>query len=220
MLKAAIFDMDGLLIDSERIIMQGCIAAAANIGVTYTEQQYVQLVGRVWSDASRLMAEQLQGEHIMQQVITGLNDFLAARNHVFPLKPGVEALLQHYRAQGVVCSVASSSPIPHITHRLSQTGVLDYFAHVTSGQEVTRGKPHPDIYLLALDKLGLQAADCIAFEDSEPGAQAAVAAGLRVVMVPDIKAPSAAIRQQVFHVADSLQDWLQAHANIMASART
>lgn len=218
MIKAAIFDMDGLLIDSERIIMQGCIAAAAQIGITYTEAQYVQLVGRVWSDASRLMAEQLNGEVAMQQVIQGLNDFLAARNHVFPLKPGVEALLQHYRNQGVVCSVASSSPIPHITHRLGHTGVLDYFAHVTSGQEVTRGKPHPDIYLLALQKLGLPAEDCIAFEDSEPGAEAAVAAGLRVVMVPDIKAPSAAIRQQVFHVADSLHHWLAQHADILDCA--
>ncbi|MFQ6334046.1 HAD family hydrolase [Methylophilus sp. 3sh_L] len=215
MIKAAIFDMDGLLIDSERIIMQGCIEAAASIGITYTEQQYVQLVGRIWSDSSRIMAEQLNGEHHMQQVIAGLNTFLDARNHVFPLKTGVLELLQFYRDAGVICSVASSSPIPHITHRLSHTGVLDYFDHITSGQEVQRGKPNPDIYLLALEKLGLQADECIAFEDSELGAQAAIAAGLRVIVVPDLKQPGDLVRAQAFHVVESLQHWHQNHEVMM-----
>lgn len=215
MIKAAIFDMDGLLIDSERIIMQGCIEAAASIGITYTKQQYVQLVGRIWSDSSRIMAEQLNGEHNMQQVIAGLNRFLDARDHLFPLKTGVLELLQYYREVGITCSVASSSPIPHITHRLSHTGVLDYFAHVTSGQEVQRGKPNPDIYLLALEKLGLPADECIAFEDSELGAQAAIAAGLRVIVVPDLKQPGDLVRVQAFHVVESLQHWREQHDSLM-----
>lgn len=206
--------MDGLLIDSERIIMQGCIEAAQRIGIAYTQAQYVELVGRIWSDSSRIMAEQLGGEHHMQQVITGLNTFLDARNHVFPLKSGVIALLQYYREAGVICSVASSSPIPHIEHRLSYTGVLDYFQHVTSGQEVARGKPNPDIYLLALEKLGLQAEECIAFEDSELGAQAAIAAGLRVIVVPDLKQPSTVVRSQAHQVVESLQHWLENHADL------
>lgn len=210
-IKAAIFDMDGLLIDSERIIMQGCIEAAAQIGITYTQAEYVELVGRVWSDSTRIMTQQLGGEHNMQQVINGLNTFLDTRNHVFPLKAGALELLQFYRAQGVVCGVASSSPMTHITHRLTHTGVLDYFSHLTSGQEVKRGKPNPDIYLLALQKLGLTADECIAFEDSELGAQAAIAAGLRVVVVPDLKSPSDFVCARAYHVAESLQHWLQNH---------
>lgn len=215
MIKAAIFDMDGLLIDSERIIMQGCMAAAAAIGMTYRQEDYVALVGRVWSDASRIMAAQLGGEDNMQQVITGLEQFLAARNHVFPLKAGVNELLAFYQARGIRCSVASSSPMPHITHRLSHTGVLDYFSHLTSGQEVQRGKPNPDIYLLALEKLGLQAEECIAFEDSELGAQAAIAAGLRVIVVPDLKQPSTQVRSQAHQVVESLQYWLAHHDTLM-----
>lgn len=204
--------MDGLLIDSERIIMQGCIEAASRIGITYTQAQYVELVGRIWSDSSRIMAEQLGGEAAMQQVISGLNTFLDARNHVFPLKSGVPALLEYYRAAGVVCSVASSSPIPHIEHRLTHTGVRDYFHHVTSGQEVKRGKPNPDIYLLALEKLGMAAEECIAFEDSELGAQAAIAAGLRVIVVPDLKQPGELVRAQAHQVVESLEYWLEHHA--------
>ncbi len=214
MIKAAIFDMDGLLIDSERIIMQGCIAAAASIGIRYTQAEYVELVGRIWSDSSRIMAAQLGGEDNMQHVIAGLNDFLEARDHAFPLKEGVLPLLAYYRTQGVVCTVASSSPIPHITHRLRHTGVLDYFAHITSGQEVQRGKPSPDIYLLALQKLGLPAEYCIAFEDSELGAQAAIAAGLRVVVVPDLKQPGEYVRQHAYQVVESLTHWMLAHEQL------
>lgn len=206
--------MDGLLIDSERIIMQGCIEAAATIGITYTQTEYVELVGRVWSDSTRLMTQQLGGEENFQHVMQGLNAYLDARDHAFPLKDGVQALLAHYQSHGISCSVASSSPIPHITHRLTHTGVLDYFSHVTSGQEVKRGKPHPDIYLLALDKLGLQADECIAFEDSELGAQAAIAAGLRVVVVPDLRQPSEQVRANAHQVVESLQHWLRDHEHL------
>lgn len=214
MIKAAIFDMDGLLIDSERIIMQGCIQAAASIGITYTQAEYVELVGRVWSDSTRLMTQQLGSEANFQHVMQGLNAFLDARDHTFPLKSGAHALLQHYQSQGVVCSVASSSPMPHITHRLTHTGVLNYFSHVTSGQEVKRGKPNPDIYLLALEKLGMHADECIAFEDSELGAQAAIAAGLRVVVVPDLRQPSEQVRAGAHQVVESLQHWLTHHETL------
>ncbi|KQT41497.1 MULTISPECIES: HAD family phosphatase [unclassified Methylophilus] len=215
MIKAAIFDMDGLLIDSERIIMQGCIQAAASIGITYTQAEYVELVGRIWADSTRLMTQQLGSEENFQHVMQGLNTYLDACNHVFPLKSGALELLKYYQAQGIICSVASSSPTSHITHRLTHTGVLDYFSHVTSGQEVTRGKPNPDIYLLALQKLGLQADECIAFEDSELGAQAAIAAGLRVVVVPDLRQPSDLVRAQAFHVVGSLHHWHQNHDTLM-----
>lgn len=206
--------MDGLLIDSERIIMQGCIEAAAQIGMTYTEAQYVELVGRVWSDSSRIMTQQLGGEDAMQAVIQGLNAFLDARDHVFPLKHGAHALLQCYQSQGVQCGVASSSPLSHITHRLTHTGVIDYFSHLTSGQEVERGKPNPDIYWLAMEKLGVTADECIAFEDSELGARAAIAAGLRVVVVPDLKAPSDFVQAHAHRVVDSLESWLTHHQSL------
>lgn len=208
-IKAAIFDMDGLLIDSERIIMQACIEAARQVGISYTQAEYTELVGRGWADSSRIMADQLGGTANLELVMQGLDSLLAASNHVFPLKPGALSLVQHYQAQGVVCSVASSSPMQHITHRLSHVGMLEYFHHLTSGHEVSRGKPHPDIYLLALEKQGLAADECIAFEDSEQGAQAAIAAGIRVVVVPDLKQPSEFVRARAHAVVESLQYWLQ-----------
>lgn len=207
-IKAAIFDMDGLLIDSERIIMQACIFAAKQVGITYTQAEYVELIGCAGPDSTRIMVEQLGGVANFNQVMQGLDTLLAEHNHAFPLKEGAMDLLKHYQSNNVICSVASSSPIHHITHRLSHVGVFDYFNHITSGQEVTRGKPSPDIYLLAVKKLGLEAEECIAFEDSENGARAAIAAGLKVVVVPDLKQPSDYVREHCHQVLASLADWL------------
>jgi beta-phosphoglucomutase-like phosphatase (HAD superfamily) len=206
--KAAIFDMDGLLIDSERIIMQACIQAAKAVGITYTQAEFVELIGRSSPDASRMMAEQLNGVENLSKVGEGVERILSARNHVFPLKSGVVELLQYYQSNNVICSVASSSPIAHIEHRLSHAGVLDYFSSITSGQEVANGKPSPDIYLLAINRLGISAEECIAFEDSEPGAHAAITAGLKVVVVPDLKQPSDFVKQNSFRVVESLADYL------------
>ncbi|MES1987722.1 MAG: HAD family phosphatase [Pseudomonadota bacterium] len=206
--KAAIFDMDGLLIDSERIIMQACITAAQRVGITYTHAEYVELIGRAGPDSTRIMVEQLGGVSNFNLVMKGLDALLAERNNTFPLKHGASELLKHYQDNNIICCVASSSVTHHIRHRLSQVGVLDYFSHITSGQEVTRGKPNPDIYLLAVNKLGLKAEECIAFEDSETGARAAIAAGLRVVVVPDLKQPSEFVVQNSHLTIESLNDWL------------
>ncbi len=200
--------MDGLLIDSERIIMQACIQAANDVGIDYSQAEFVELIGRSSTDASRIMAEQLGGVDILDRVSTSVNTILSQRNHVFPLKAGAVALLNHYQSQRICCGVASSSPIQHIQHRLSHVNVLDYFSTITSGQEVSNGKPSPDIYLLAIQKLGVTVDECIAFEDSEPGARAAIAAGLKVVVVPDLKQPSAFVRENCFKLVDSLDNYL------------
>jgi len=200
--------MDGLLIDSERIIMQACISAAQQVGITYTQAEYVELIGRAGPDSTRIMTAQLGGTERFNLVMQGLDAQLASLNNTFPLKPGVRALLQHYQAHDIVCSVASSSATHHITQRLNQVGVSDYFHHITSGQEVERGKPNPDIYLLAVKKLGIPADACIAFEDSEMGARAAIAAGLKVVVVPDLIQPSDFVTKHSYQVVDSLVSYL------------
>lgn len=210
--------MDGLLIDSERIIMQACITAAQQVGITYTRDEYVELIGRAGPDSTRIMIEQLNGVENFNRVMQGLDALLAQRNHVFPLKPGALALLKHYHGNQIVSSVASSSPMHHITHRLNHVGVLDYFSHLTNGQEVERGKPNPDIYLLAVRKLGLSPEECLAFEDSEMGARAAIAAGLKVVVVPDLLQPSDYVRTHCHQVVESLQDWLDSIAPDKLSA--
>ncbi len=207
-IKAAIFDMDGLLIDSERIIMQACIQAAQQVGITYTQAQYVALIGRAAPDSTHIMTEQLGDSTRFNQVMEGLDAQMVTINNTFPLKIGAQQLLEHYREKNIICSVASSSSKQHIAHRLSQVGLSGYFQQITSGQEVALGKPKPDIYLLALKKLGLTAEECIAFEDSEMGARSAIAAGLKVVVVPDLQQPSDFVTQHSHRVVGSLTHYL------------
>lgn len=202
--KAAIFDMDGLLIDSERIIMQACIAAATEVGIPYSQAQFIELIGRNATDSTRVMTEQLGGEANFNQVLQRVDSMLAARPTPFPLKTGALETIEFFHQQAIPCAVASSSYKNIIQTRLTLVGVFDYFSAITSGDEVSNGKPHPDIYLLALKKLGYQADDCIAFEDSELGARAAIAAGLKVIVVPDLKTPSDFVQENCFMIAESL----------------
>lgn len=211
--------MDGLLIDSERMIMQACIAAAKEIGITYTQAEYVELIGRAWPDSTRIMTQQLGSEENFQHVMQCINASMDNDGNAFPLKTGALSLLQYYKANKISCGVASSSPISHIKERLTAVGVLDYFSAITSGHEVENGKPNPDIYLLAMQRLQVSASECIAFEDSEPGAMAAIAAGLRVVIVPDLKQPRDDVKEASFTVVDSLEDFMAIHTECSAGAK-
>lgn len=206
MFKAAIFDMDGLLIDSERIIMQACILAASELGINYTQSDYVQLIGRSAPDSTQVMTMQLGGVNNFTKVMKRVDEILADSGNYFPLKIGALEIVKHFHAQGIPCGVASSSYQDIIKCRLSKVGILKYFSAITSGDEVERGKPHPDIYLLAIEKLGIPAEACIAFEDSELGARAAIAAGLKVVVVPDLKQPSDYVRENCYQVLNSLAE--------------
>jgi beta-phosphoglucomutase-like phosphatase (HAD superfamily) len=107
-------------------------------------------------------------------------------------------------AAGVPCAVASSTLRAEVQRRLANARLLDCFDVVCGGDEVTRGKPHPDIYALAVQRLGAVAAETLAFEDSGHGAQAALAAGLQVVVVPDLKPPESAWQSRSLAVLDSL----------------
>lgn len=206
MFKAAIFDMDGLLIDSERIIMQACILAASELGISYTQSDYIQLIGRSAPDSNQVMITQLGGVNNFTKVMKRVDEILAVSGNYFPLKIGALEIVQHFHAQGIPCGVASSSYQDIIRYRLSKVGILEYFSVITSGDEVERGKPHPDIYLLAIKKLGVSAEACIAFEDSEFGAHAAITAGLKVVVVPDLKQPSDYVNENCYQVLNSLAD--------------
>ena len=204
--RAAIFDMDGLLINSERIIMQACMLAASEFGISYTQSDYVELIGRAAPDSTRVMTAQLGGASNFANVMQRVDEILEVSDNYFPLKIGALEIVKHFHTQGIPCGVASSSYQNIIKDRLSKVGILEYFSIITSGDEVVRGKPHPDIYLLAIEKLGIPAQECIAFEDSEFGARAAIAAGLEVVVVPDLKQPSDYVRENCYQVLNSLSE--------------
>jgi HAD superfamily hydrolase (TIGR01509 family) len=209
--RAAIFDMDGLLIDSERAITEAWLAGAKALGFTLEREDFVQVIGLAGPESDAYLTRLLGGERPFLAIAAHARAALEAADRdapTFPLKPGAAALLAALARAGVPLAVASSSRVEEIHRRLGRVGVLGHFRAIAGGDEVPRGKPDPAVYLLAAQRLGVAPADCIAFEDSENGARAAQAAGVRVVVVPDLKRPADEVLARAHGVIDSLQDAL------------
>ena len=206
--KAAIFDMDGLLIDSERAISAAWIEGARALGFDLKMSDFVKVIGTASQQSTAMLIDMLGSEDAMRATAAKAQAMLpqAGGHPVFPLKPGALPLLEALRAAGIPCAVASSSSVGEIRHRLGHVDVLKYFRSFSGGDEVTHGKPDPALYLLAAARLDVAPEDCIAFEDSENGARAAQAAGVRVVIVPDLKQPPADVAARAHGVMVSLAE--------------
>lgn len=210
MYKAAIFDMDGLLIDSERAVRDAWLQVARRNNVALTEAQYLQVVGRNEADSKAILGGIFGGKSPFEEarrcVDLLLSEGEAARGHA--VKPGAVALLSRLRARAVPCGVASSTRISEVRRRLDQARMLAYFGAICGGDEVAKGKPGPDLFLLISRRLGVKAEDCLVFEDSAHGAIGALAAGMSAVIVPDLNMPGADIRANCVAVLQSLEQAL------------
>ena len=206
--KAAIFDMDGLLIDSERAISQAWIEGARALGFRLEMADFMSVIGTATQQSTAILIDLLGSEEAMRATAAKAHALLpqAGGGPVFPLKTGALPLLEALHAAGIPCGVASSSAVAEIRHRLGHVDVLKYFKCITGGDEVTHGKPDPALYLLAAARLGQAPEDCIAFEDSENGARSAQSAGVRVVIVPDLKPPPDDVAARAHGVIGSLAE--------------
>ncbi len=203
---AAVFDMDGLLLDSERPVRDAWMQVAAEFGVPLTPAAYLDLIGLDHRESTLRLRAIFGDDALLADANRRASALLAERfgDKPFDVKPGARRLLESLRCARIPCAVASSTQRAEIGHRLTRAGLLDFFAAVCGGDEVVRGKPEPDIYLLAVERLGAKAATTLAFEDSGHGALAALAAGLGVVVVPDLKPPEPAWQARSVAVLESL----------------
>lgn len=210
MYTTAIFDMDGLLLDSERPIRDAWEAVLTGMGRVYDHQLYLSAVGRNLAD-TRMLFTQGHGDgfdfdEALAQVRLRLAD--TVEHSGFAVKPGAHGLLAELTGRGVRRAVASSTALDRIGQRLSKSGLLDRFEALAGGNEVQRGKPEPDIFLLAAARLGVAPETCLVFEDSSYGAQGALAAGMGVVLVPDLKSPTEEIERRAVRILGSLEEAL------------
>jgi HAD superfamily hydrolase (TIGR01509 family) len=189
--SAAIFDMDGLLLDSERPIRDAWLQVAAQSGLPLTDDIYLQWVGRREADIKKQYGDyfgpQLSFAEASDRVRALVSERYAAEG--CRVKAGAVELLARLSGRGIPCCVASSTRREEVHRRLERAGLRDFFDSITGGDEVSRGKPHPDLFFLAAKRLGVSPCHCLVFEDSEHGAQGAVAAGMSAVIVPDLKQP-------------------------------
>ena len=205
-MRGAIFDMDGLLIDSERLWQKTWYELAAEMGLTLADTfpgdmcgtggEHTRAVIRAYyhvDDPEALLRACTERVHRLQ------------RKGV-PLKPGVETILRGLRSEGYRIAVASSSPMDMIERNLSTNGVREYFDALTSGSEVAHCKPEPDVVLLAAERLGVPPEACYVFEDSLSGIEAGWRAGCRAVMIPDLIRPTERAREHCFGVYGDLAE--------------
>ncbi len=182
-LRGLIFDFDGLIVDTETATLEAWRQVHAEDGFDADPRVLHAVVGHV-DVVADLWAAYPPG-HDRASLAARFLTLTRERCRLAPVLPGVVALLDAARAAGLPLAVASNSSHRHVDAHLAARGLLDRFATVVCREDVPRGKPAPDLYLEALSRLELDADEAIAFEDSLPGHEAAAAAGLRVVVVPN-----------------------------------
>jgi len=207
-IQAVIFDMDGLMLDTERPVQACCQAAADQLGFELDADYYHQaLVGRGWAESDAALMARF-GENFPLEKFKASFERLwmtHVKTHGIDRKPGVLELLTILQTRRVPVAVATSTHRQEAELFLTVAALRDRFQVVVTGDEVARGKPQPDIYLEAARRLRVPPDACIALEDSNAGVLAASQAGMLTLMVPDAgRMPSPEARGAAYAVCDSL----------------
>ena len=191
-IRAVLFDMDGLLLDTESVVLECFREACAAQGLTKKEHVFYHCIGLRRVDSWFVLERELGNLLDLDLFDADWDRRINARlSKQVPVKPGVEQLLKYLGETGVPTVVATSTPTDIAVANLKMAGLFDYIKAVLGGEQVENGKPNPEIYLKAAGLAGHDACECAAFEDSDPGTLAAVRSGALTVQVPDLRPPSA-----------------------------
>lgn len=208
MIKAVIFDMDGVLLDTEKHYYAGWCQAATEAGFAFTGEHALMLRSCDARLASKMMQDIFGSSFDYYKIRERRREIVAERIAAYGLleKPGIHEILGFLRAQGMKSAVATATGIELTTQHLQSIGVYDLFDRIVSAKQVANGKPAPDVYLYACEQIGENPADCIAVEDSPNGILSAYRAGCKPVMVPDLTQPDEALWKYLYAKADTLTD--------------
>lgn len=201
--------MDGLLLSTEPIYFECYRQAAKSYGVEFPFELYESCVGISTEEAARLIDHHFKGTinvtQLYQLTYQNFEDYVRQGGEI-PFRPGAQQAVEFFYNRGLTLAVASSNIRRWVKGLLGKKKILNYFSVVVTSQDVSNPKPDPEIYLTAARQLGRDAAECLAFEDSVAGATAAISAGLRTCVVPQIKQPNTFVREHAFKVYQSLED--------------
>lgn len=200
------FDMDGLLFDTEALYRDAIMVAAGELGREMPLALFHRMLGNPWPTNRALLLAHWGEEDAVDALRAGWMQAydVLVRNGGPPLKPGVRELLDTLDALGLPRAIATSGTHEEIAHNLGANGLVGRFDTAVARGDYARGKPAPDPYLLAAARLGVHPADCLALEDSHNGVRSAAAAGTMAVMVPDLLEPTDEMRALCAAVATDL----------------
>lgn len=205
MKRGAIFDMDGTLFDTEKIYQQVWLDVAEEFGEERISAFPSAISGtNLGEESERIVKRFYPNIDVKAYIARVLQEVRARAERNLELMAGVEEILSFFKSAGVVMAVASSAPVKVIEKNLTRSNLRGYFKTLVGGDMVTRGKPDPEIFLLAAQKLNLPASDCYIFEDSFNGIRAAAASGGVAIMIPDQVQPTDDIRKICSAVLPSL----------------
>ena len=211
-IRGVLFDLDGVVIDTEKLYTRFWMEASRDLGhpMTFTQALQMRSLGSRESQEkldSFFGAAVLPYADLRARRIELMEAFIA--EHGVEEKRGIRELLAHLKEKNIPCAITSSSSIPVIRRHLGSLGLLDGFTALCSGKDVPMGKPAPDIYLHGAATLGVKPENCLAIEDSPAGIESAWRAGCMAVIVPDQDQPGDEVLTRAFAKADSLIDVME-----------
>lgn len=213
---AVIFDMDGTLIDTEKLNVRFWKEAGRSFGHEVTDEDVLFIRSLDGKLVRRYLEDRFPGfdfDTVREKRRELMNSYVD--EHGVQLKPGVKDILEFLKSKGVKTAVATASRRDHAERYLKMTGIFDYFTDIVYTSSVEHGKPSPDVYLLACDSIGERPEDCIAVEDSPNGIRSAHSAGCRTVFIPDLTGADEEIRSKsmVFEDMYGLKEFLSGGLN-------
>lgn len=212
-MKAFIFDMDGLMFDTERVFIGAWDYAGEKLGLGKAGYMLYRTLGSNTAACNQIWRDEFGPEVDVEAMWRFTREYMDDyyNRYAVTVKKGLFDLLTYLSRKGYKLAVASSTKREKVEKHLMDTGVRNYFDAVVCGDMVERSKPEPDIYLRAAECLGVQPEDCCALEDSRNGLLSAHAAGMQAIMVPDLWQPDDTVKQFILGPFESLldvRDWL------------
>ena len=207
-IKGVVFDMDGLMFDTENLTYKLQKPIMAQIGINYTLDWYKQTVGKRCEDISMLFSELCGSgfdyEAFRARCRSAYEDY--TDKHGVPVKEGLFELLSFLKEKGIKNALCTSTAEPSAKRTLSISGTLPYFDALVCADDIKRGKPCPDPFIKAAEKLGINPENCLALEDSINGIKSAYAAKMITVMIPDLIEPTDEIKTMCYKILPSLNE--------------
>lgn len=200
---SVIFDMDGTLLDTQRICIPAWDYAGEKQGV-FNMGEHIPNVCGTNANGSSLYLKQNFPQINIEQFKVDAKEYII-KNLVVRFKPGAKELLDFLKQKGVKIALASGTSRPSVEHHLNEVGILNYFDVTVCGTEVENGKPAPDIFLKTAELMGVSPEDCFVFEDSENGIIAGYKAGMKCIGIADIVPFSSKVKELMYCELQSME---------------